>query len=60
MMQFAPEHQRTATLTANEPSVVLRFVWSGFWQVLGKECSESEVEAIKSAIQDYAWEHFMH
>ena len=58
LMQFNPKGMRTATLTAREECVVLRFQWNEFWNELMTNLSETEVAKIRQALEDRAWEHF--
>ena len=57
MKQINPEAQRTATVTSVEEIVVMKFNWSKFQDALRQALSESEIKAIETAIQDYAWQH---
>jgi hypothetical protein len=58
MMQFNPGSLRTATVFSTEESVVMRFMWDEFWAALEEQLSKKDREAVRTAIESQAWEHF--
>ena len=58
MGRLNPTAQRTATVTARTDLSVLRFTWAAFTREAGRIMSETELEKVSSALQEYAWQHF--
>jgi len=57
MMQFNPAGVRTATVSAGEDSIVMRFMWEDFWAIVEKNLQDDEAEKIRDAMKELAWEH---
>lgn len=58
MGRLNPLGKRTATVTTVTEIKFLRFTWPGFMSEIESRFSESDVERVTSALQDYAWQHF--
>ncbi len=58
MGRLNPTAQRTATVTALTDLTILRFTWAAFTREAGRLMSETELEKVSSALQEYAWKHF--
>ena len=58
VMQFNPKKMRTATVTAHEDCVVLRFMWDDFWDAVGRYFPEEDQTKVRSRLEQRAWEHF--
>lgn len=56
--QFNPNNIRTATIEAMDDVKVLTFQWPEFWEAAKKSLNETEIEQMKEALSNYAWEHF--
>ena len=58
MGRLNPASQRTATVTAVTDLAILRFTWAAFTSEAGRIMSETDLEKVSSALQEYAWQHF--
>lgn len=58
MGRLNPTGQRTATVIAMTDLSVLRFTWAAFTREAAKTMSETELDKVSSALQEYAWQHF--
>ena len=59
MGRLNPTAQRTATVAALTDLTILRFTWAAFTKEAGRLMSETELEKMSSALQEYAWQHFI-
>ncbi|PCJ67096.1 MAG: hypothetical protein COA73_00315 [Candidatus Hydrogenedentota bacterium] len=57
MKQVNPDAQRTATVDAQTDLEILKFKWDAFNTGIQNALSESDAQAVKQAIHDYAWQH---
>ena len=55
--QFTQEGVCTATVTVVEEAVLLRFSWEAFFTACSEVFSEEEVQKVRAAIEEQAWEH---
>ncbi len=57
-MQFNPKHVRTATVSAVEDCIALRFLWDDFWKAVEESLGEEDRQRVRTAIENHAWAHF--
>jgi CRP-like cAMP-binding protein len=58
MAQFNPRALRTATVETAGDVRVLSFAWTQLNDAIVRQCSQDESDAIRQALESYAWEHF--
>lgn len=58
VMQFNPKRSRTATVTAHEKGLVLRFMWDDFWAGTKRYLTKEEQDLVRKTLEERAWEHF--
>jgi CRP-like cAMP-binding protein len=57
MVQFNPQKQRSATVTAATDVRLLRFTWNGFTSAAEEIFTPEEVQYLKQGLEDVAWGH---
>lgn len=58
MKQFNPHGRRTATVIAATNIEAMRFAWSKFYDLLEQRLNESDLESVRHALEECAWQHF--
>lgn len=59
MGQLNPTGTRTASVVAATDVALISFAWTKLNAALAKRLSETEMETLKDAMQQYAWSHFV-
>lgn len=59
MMQLTPAKVRTATVSAAEDCVVMRFDWADLWAKAGVLLTPEEQAQLDEAIKSLAWDHLV-
>ncbi len=56
---ISPTKQRSATVSAASELKILRFKWSALLNAAQQKLSAAEMQQFTSALQEYAWKHFV-
>lgn len=58
MSQFNPTGQRTATVSAVKDLQLLRFQWFSLKNEVRRRLGPTAVDALQTALEEFAWNHF--